>query len=76
MDTYGDNAGGDILYFEQRATIVSVADFGNGTYEASLQSIFGGASTFEMMRKNDVMIFTMPNGDIFKFDSVDCSSLN
>jgi hypothetical protein len=29
-----------------------------------------------MMRKNDVMIFTMPNGDIFKFDSVDCSSLN
>lgn len=76
MDTYGNNAGGDILYFEQRATIVSVADFGKGTYEASIQSIFGGVSTFEMERKKDVMVFNMPNGDIFKFDTVECSSLS
>lgn len=75
MDTYGNNAGGDLLYFEQRATIVSVTDFGDETYEATIQAIFGGVSTFEMKLKNHVMIFTMPSGDVFKFDSVDCSSL-
>lgn len=75
MDSYGDNSGGELLYFEQRATIVSVTDFGDGTYEATSKVIFGGVSTFGLELKSGVMVFTTQSGEIFKFDSVDCSSL-
>lgn len=75
MDSFGNLSGGDLLYFEQRATFVSVSDFGDGTYEATLQAIFGGVNTFDMELRNGVMILTSPNGDTFKFDSVECSAL-
>lgn len=75
MDTYGDNTGGELLYFEQRATVVSVTDFGDGTFEATSQAIFGGVHTFEMNLTNGAMIFTSQSGEIFKFDSVNCSTL-
>lgn len=75
MDSYGDNSGGELLYFEQRATIVSVTDFGDGTFEATSQAIFGGVNTFEMELKNGAMIFTSQSGETFKFDSVNCSTL-
>lgn len=75
LDTYGNNTGGELSYFEQRAMIVSVTDFGDGTYEATVQAIFGGVSTFKIELKGGAMIFAMPDGDTFEFSSVDCGSL-
>ena len=46
--TYGNNADGDILYFEQRALITSVTDLGSGVFRVTAQAIFGGANTFDI----------------------------
>ncbi len=75
IETFGDNSGGRLIYWELRAQIVSCVDDCNGNFRVTANSLFGGSQTFQLSIQNDQMVLINEAGETYMYDDVECQDL-